>query len=200
MIRFFAAFLLLAPQLHAKPTTPQEIAVEIIAPLLDPAKVASLKSDRAANPRAYKIHHWLEIGHRAGGDVSAMLEAAQAEVGYKDSPGGRADRSALLWSRRKLEAFGCFTEDGMDKLRRGGSPEITEGEHKGDSVELDHVIPRAIVPELDARFYNLEILPSEVNGAKSATITEREVLLARRWNKEGLLSAEGLQAVEMAAE
>jgi|GEM_PF-2330956 len=36
--------------------------------------------------------------------------------------------------------------------------------------------------------------------AKSADITEREVKLARRWHNEGLLSAEGLEAVEAAAQ
>jgi hypothetical protein len=185
---------------NAESDRADEIARDIIAPLIDPAKVATLKGDRPANSRAYKVHYWLEIGHRAGGDVSAMLEAAQAETGDKDSPARRTDRAAFLWSRRKLEAFGCFTEEGMAKLRRGGSPQITEGEHKGDSVAMDHVIPRAVVPELDARFYNLEILPSKANLAKSAKITQREVDLARRWNREGLLSDAGLQAVIAAKE
>jgi len=65
-------------------------------------------------------------------------------------------------------------------------------------VALDHVLPRAIVPELAARFYNLEAIPARQNLAKSAKIGEREVLLARRWAKDGLLSAEGLAAVEAA--
>ncbi len=86
----------------------------------------------------------------------------------------------------------------MAKLRKGGSPEITKGEHTGDEIGLDHVLPRAVVPELEARFYNLEAIPSKVNMAKSADITEREVKLARRWHREGLLSAEGLRAVEKA--
>jgi hypothetical protein len=38
----------------------------------------------------------------------------------------------------------------MDKLRGGGSPAITVGEHAGDSIALDHVLPRAVVPELAA--------------------------------------------------
>jgi hypothetical protein len=38
-------------------------------------------------------------------------------------------------------------------------------------------------------------VPSLVNRAKSAKITQREIDLARRWNKEGLLSAAGLDAV-----
>ena len=128
-----------------------------------------------------------------------MLEAAQAVTGDKDSPARRTDRAALIWSRRKLEAFGCFTPEGLAKLRRGGSPQITEGEHAGEKVALDHVLPRAVVPELDACFYNLEILAAKVNRAKSAKITEREVAIARRWRKQGLLSDAGLVAVERAA-
>ena len=65
---------------------------------------------------------------------------------------------------------------------------------------MDHVLPRSIVPELDACFYNLEILPSKVNGKKSASITEREVTIARRWNHTGLLSDAGLRAVEAVKE
>ena len=199
MFRILAAFLLSVSPIVAAPTTPAEIAKEVIAPLLDQAKIATLKGDRPINTRTYKVHYWLEIGHRAGGDVLVMLEAAQAATGDKDSPARRTDRAALIWSRRKLEIFGCFTPEGMAKLRRGGSPVITKGEHAGDKVALDHVLPRAIVLELDARFYNLEILASKVNGRKSDTITEREVELAQKWNRAGLLSAEGLQAVVEAA-
>lgn len=87
----------------------------------------------------------------------------------------------------------------MAKLRKGGSPKITKGEHAGDSIALDHVLPRAIVPELEARFYNLEAIPARQNLAKSANLTEREINLARRWHREGLLSAEGLARIEQAA-
>lgn len=38
-----------------------------------------------------------------------------------------------------------------------------------------------------------------LSRAKSADITQREVALVRRWRGEGLLSAEGLAAVEEAA-
>ena len=81
MFRILAAFLLSVSPIVAAPTTPAEIAKEVIAPLLDQAKIATLKGDRPINTRTYKVHYWLEIGHRAGGDVSAMLEAAQAATG-----------------------------------------------------------------------------------------------------------------------
>jgi hypothetical protein len=56
-----------------------------------------------------------------------------------------------------------------------------------------------LVPELAARFYDLEAIPARVNLAKSAKIGKRELDLARRWNRDGLLSAAGLAAVEAAA-
>ena len=63
----------------------------------------------------------------------------------------------------------------MAELRKGGSPTITKGEHAGDSVALDHVLPRAVVPELAARFYNLEAIPAKANLAKSAKVGQREL-------------------------
>lgn len=49
------------------------------------------------------------------------------------------------------------------KLRKGGSPEITKGEHAGDFIALDHILPRTVVPELTARFFNPEALPARDN-------------------------------------
>jgi hypothetical protein len=73
----------------------------------------------------------------------------------------------------KLEGYVCFDTAGMAELRKGNAPTITKGEHAGDSIALDHVLPRAIVPELAARFYHLEAIPSKLNGKKSAKITDR---------------------------
>lgn len=68
----------------------------------------------------------------------------------------------------------------------------------GECIALDYVLFPAVVPELAARFYNLEAIPAEENGSKGAKIGKRELDLARRWNREGLLSAAGLAAVEAA--
>ena len=196
MPRFFIAIiaLLVFPiRIHAQ--APDAIATEILAPLLDPAKVATLKGDRPANARLYKVLGWLETAREGGGDVSAVIDIAQSARGYSGTAGGIADKAAILWSRKKLEDFGCFTPEGMEKLKRGGSPTITKGEHTGDAIALDHVLPRAVVPELAARFYNLEAIPARENLEKSAKITQREVALAQRWASEGLLSPDGLQAV-----
>jgi hypothetical protein len=176
--------------------TPDEIANEILAPLLDPAKVATLKGDRPANTRLYKILYWIETAQRAGAEASTVIDTAQVKAGYGASVAAKADKQAILWNFKNLDAWGCFDDKGMEKLRKGGSPIITKGESIGDSIAIDHVLPRSIVPELAARFYNLEAIPAKKNLLKSANITEREVNLARRWHREQLLSLNGLRAVE----
>ena len=186
-----------APQ---KPQTPDEIARQILAPLLDPAKVATLKGDRPANPRLYKVLYWLETAREMGGDVGAVIGTAQAMTGSSGTPAAKADRLAILSNRMKLQNYGCLTADGMAKLRKGGSPEITKGDHAGDFIALDHILPRSVVPELAARFFNLEALPAQVNLAKSDRIGQRELDLARQWNHAGLLSSPGLKAVQVVVE
>lgn len=80
-------------------------------------------------------------------------------------------------------------------LRKGNAPTITRGPYAGDVVEVDHIIPRAVVPELDRKLYNLEFMPGRMNREKSAKIGQRQIALAKRWADQGLLSREGQKAV-----
>ena len=71
-------FLLLATALptfaaRERPETPEAIATNPPL-LLDPVKVATLKGDRPANQRLYKILHWLEVARQRGGDVPAIVK------------------------------------------------------------------------------------------------------------------------------
>lgn len=194
--RLLPILLASALPLLATPETPDEIAKQILAPLLDPVKVATLKGDRPANQRLYKVLYWLETARQRGGEVGGVIDAAQATARYGGTAGAKADKAGIIWSRTKLEEYGSLTPEGMAKLRKGGSPAITRGEHDGDTVALDHVLPVSVVPELAARFFNLEAIPAKTNRQKSAKIGRRELDLARRWYREGLLSTAGLAAVE----
>ncbi len=61
---------------------------------------------------------------------------------------------------------------------------------------MDHIIPLKVVPELDNVIANLELMPLRMNEGKNAKIGARQVDLARKLHKAGLLSSEGLRAVE----
>jgi hypothetical protein len=167
----------------------------ILSPLISPAKIDTLTADRAANPRLRKIAYWLETARRNGQDVAAVIDQAQRGAGYSATVRAEVEKAALLRNLMILERLGCLTEEGMTKLRKGNAPTITRGPYAGDVVEVDHIIPRAVAPELDYKLYNLEFMPGRMNREKSAKIGQRQVALARQWAAQGLLSQRGLAAV-----
>ena len=85
-----ACFVAFELPLAAEPTTPDAIAKQILAPLIDPVKVATLKGDRPANARLYRVLYWLEKARRAGGEVPAVIDIAR--VGLSRAPKSAGDR------------------------------------------------------------------------------------------------------------
>ncbi|MDB4356273.1 hypothetical protein N9Z55_10285, partial [Akkermansiaceae bacterium] len=167
----------------------------LLGPLIDPAKLDTLKGKRAATPRLRKACYWLQMAHTAGFDIGEIIDQAHAQTGPHEPKRAKAQRESLIRNRLILERLGCVDEAGMIKLRKGNAPTITKGPYAGEIVTGDHIIPRSVCPELDNALYNLEMMPLTLNQKKSAKIGQRQIDLARRWNQDGLLSDEGLGAV-----
>ncbi len=53
---------------------------------------------------------------------------------------------------------------------------------------MDHIIPRAVCPELDNVIANLELMPLRMNESKNAKVGERQLSLAKTFRAAGLLS------------
>ncbi|MDB4405352.1 hypothetical protein N9199_02190, partial [bacterium] len=164
----------------------------LLAPLIDPEKLDTLKGKRAATPRLRKACYWLQMAHTAGFDIGEIIDQAHAQTGPHEPKRAKAQRESLIRNRLILERLGCVDEAGMIKLRKGNAPTITKGPYAGEIVTGDHIIPRSVCPELDNALYNLEMMPLTLNQKKSAKIGQRQIDLARRWNQDGLLSDEGL--------
>jgi len=69
---------------------------------------------------------------------------------------------------------------------------VTRGKCKGDELSVDHIIPRQVVPELDNVIANLELMPLRLNEEKNASIGKRQVELAVKLEKAGLVSKQGM--------
>ena len=65
----------------------------------------------------------------------------------------------------------------------------------GDELSVDHIIPRIVVPELDNVIANLELMPLRINSRKNSTVGSRQIDLAQKLFKAGLLSESGLKTV-----
>ena len=168
---------------------------KLLAPLIDPAKLDTLRGKRAATPRLRKACYWLQMAHIWGFDIGEIIDQVHSVIGSYEPKRAKAQRESLIRNRLILERLGCVDEAGMIKLRKGNAPTITKGPYAGEIVTGDHIIPRSICPELDNALYNLEMMPLTLNQRKSAKIGQRQIDLAKRWNADGLLSDEGLEAV-----
>ena len=73
-------------------------------------------------------------------------------------------------------------------------------EFSREVVSVDHIIPRAVVPELDNVIANLELMPLRMNESKNAKIGSRQKSLATQFHAAGLLSETGLNAIKVATE
>jgi hypothetical protein len=52
-----------------------------LAPLIDPAKLDTLKGKRAATPRLRKACYWLQMAHISGFDAGEIIDQAHAQTG-----------------------------------------------------------------------------------------------------------------------
>lgn len=169
-----------------------------IAPLIDPAKLATL-GKRGANQRVQKAVYWLVEAQKAGQKPDKVMDAALGLAGVQNGVAAALTKAALLRNLDIAEKLGCLDAEGMAEMRKGNAPTVQLGPYKGDQLSVDHIIPRAVCPELDNVIANLELMPMRMNAGKSDRVGERQVDFARKFNKAGLLSDQGLKAVESAA-
>jgi fructose-specific component phosphotransferase system IIB-like protein len=186
----FAANVLLA----ASPTPAVAIAAQT-----DPAKLATLKGNRAANPRLQRCVYWLATAEAAGQKPEAVLDEAAKINGTAGTPYAGFVRWGLLENLRIAKELGLLTPENMAEMRRGKSATISQGPHAGEEAEVDHVIPVAVAPELKNQVMNLELLPTKLNSQKSDAVTKRALMFARELHDAGLLSAAGWDAVSTRA-
>jgi 5-methylcytosine-specific restriction endonuclease McrA len=177
----------------ALPTTPTTFAS-----LIAPAKLATL-GERGANPRIQKSVYWLATAQQQGQKPSKVLDHAVERAGYTNRLAAKLTKETLLRNVDIAEKLGCLDAEGMAEMKRGKAPTVRRGPYKGDQLSVDHIVPRAVVPELDNVIANLELLPERLNSQKKDKVGARQVDLARKLAKARLLSEKGLAAVERAA-
>ena len=149
----------------------------IISELIQPAKLATLGM-RGANPRVQKCVYWLATARETKQNPTNVLDSAIVLAGYTNAPAARLTRDALLRNLDIAEKLGCLDTDGLAEMRQGKAPTIRSGPYRGDQLSVDHIIPRAVCPELDNVIANLELLPMRMNSAKNDRVGDRQLSLA----------------------
>lgn len=152
-------------------------------------------TQRGANPRVQKITYWLATAKTDGVNPAKVADAALRTVGVTNTAAAGLTKSAMLRNVTIAERLGCLDRAGLDEMRKGHAATVRRGPYVGDELSVDHIIPRAVVPELDNVIANLELLPQRANSRKNSSVGARQRDLAEKLNKAGLLSEKGLRAV-----
>ena len=145
-------------------------SVQALSALIDPAKLDTLKSDRAANPRLRKACYWLHVAQVEGITPAAIIDATE----HVRTPRGQLAKESLLRNLTILERLGCLTPDNLAKLRRGQAPIIKRGPYAGEIAEVDHIVPVSKAPRFEKWIGNLEFMPQTLNRRKSDKMGERQ--------------------------
>jgi len=189
--------LLLLPtiEVRAEKTINDSTPAKAIASLTDPAKLVTLKGERAANPRLQKCVYWLAYAEEHGEKPETVLVDSAKLNNTAGKPYAGFVSWGLIENLKIAKELGLLTPQGMAELRRGKSAMITKGQYAGQEAEADHVIPKAVCPELENQVMNLELLPAMLNRAKSDKVTDRAKVFAKELYEAKLLSEEGWGAV-----
>ena len=105
-----------APSIIAGPST----AAVAIASQTDPAKLATLKGEGAANPRLQKCVYWLAYAEEEGQKPDAVLDESAKLNKTEGTPYAGFVRWGLLENLKIAKELGLLTPEGMAELRRGG--------------------------------------------------------------------------------
>jgi hypothetical protein len=167
-----------------------------IASLTDPTKLATLKGERAANPRLQKCVYWLAYAEEQGEKPEAVLDESAKLNKTAGTPYAGFLNWGLLENLKIAKELGLLTPAGMAELRQGKSATITKGEYSGQKAEAHDVIPTALCPELKNQVMNLELLPASLIRAKNDKVTDRAEVFAKELYNAKLLSEEGWKKVQ----
>ena len=168
--------------------------VHAIATLSDPAKLATLR-ERGANPRLNKILYWLDQVRGRGLSVETSATIAQL-WNRTGEPRAALVRSSLSRNLKIGDELGLFTPENRDHLRRGHAAIVTRGPYRGEPVEIDHIVPVSLAPEVGNELANLELLPETLNRRKSNRVGPRQLAHAEALRSAGLLTAESYARVQ----
>ena len=140
-----ATFLLLLPSIgvRAEETIDDSNPARSIASLTDPAKLATLKGEREANPSLQKCVYWLAYAEGQGEKPEVVLDESAKLNKTAGSPYAGFVNWGLLENLRIAQKLGLFTSEGLAELRKGMSATITKGQYAGHKAEAVCVIRRA---------------------------------------------------------
>lgn len=108
-----------------------------------------------------------------------LAGSAVERIGWGGTEKGRLTAAAMVRNVTILERLKSTTPEDLDHMRHGKTATVRIGPYAGEVLSVDHIIPKAIAPELDNVIANLELMPLSVNQKKNDKIGDRQISMAK---------------------
>ena len=130
-----------------------------------------------------------------GLDVGELITQAMAR--YEDTDKHRAiTKASLLKNYRRMVRYDCLSDENLPMLKRGNSAFITKRRYRGQRMDVDHVVPKALMPTLANEFANLCFQPFEINNNKSDTVARAQLRAVKIFARHGIVPPSTVQRMQ----
>lgn len=172
-------------------------AVETVAPLVEYRELYAEGKSREANDTLLMTVAALIEAENEGADIAEVLRRCewqnQTPVEYSDLLTEGLRRNLKIARELELD-----TPENLLLMKAGRSPIVGSGPYAGEKIEVDHIVPRSLAPDLDNLLINLELMPMTLNREKSNKVTDRAYSTAEKFFKAGVMTQESWEAVSAA--
>ncbi|MEM6823181.1 MAG: hypothetical protein AAF558_14715 [Verrucomicrobiota bacterium] len=174
-------------------------AVTVLAPLIAYRALYEDGREREANDVLLMTVAALVEADNAGANLAEVFRRCEWEnntpTNYSDLLTDSLMRNLKIARELKLD-----TPENLALMKAGKSPIVGTGPYAGEKAEVDHIVPRALAPDLDNLLINLELLPMTLNRKKSNKVTDRVLSFAKQFYEAEVMLPESFEAVMEKAE
>jgi len=171
--------------------------VSLIAPIVAYRDIYDTGRSREANDLLLMSVALLIEAEDKGADPGEILRVAER---VNNTPVNYSDllTESLLRNIKIARELELDTPTNLALMAEGKSPIVGAGPYAGEKIEVDHIVPRSLAPDLDNLLINLEMMPRTLNRKKSNKVTERAYSMAKRFFEAGVMTPESWETVESA--
>lgn len=154
--------------------------------------------ERGSNETMRLVNFKIYQAYQDGLDVSKLLDLAQPKS-KQPAVLAELNKKRFLSNLQLGIEYGIYEgEENLKPLAYGKAPFITKGPHKGERIDVEHLVPKSIAPDLDNILANLMWYPASLNQSKSDTVTPEAMAMAEVFKEQEILPYDQFLAVKKA--
>jgi len=180
---------------HQQTSNAMTMTLREVAPLVEYRDLYHSGREREANDILLKTIASLIEAENQGVDLNELLRRAER---INNTPVNYSDllTKSLLRNIKIARELDLDSPANLQRMKLGRSPVVGSGPYKGETAEVDHIVPRSLAPDLDNLLINLELMPRTLNRRKGNKVTDRVQQMAKTFFEAGVMQAQSFETIQ----